>query len=1069
MDSILSVYKASAGSGKTYTLTREYIRMLLGEQDAKTGRWKLSREYGRHRHTLAITFTNKATEEMKRRIIHQLAVLGGMEPEWKEISPYQKDLTAEFGCSVAELQDAARKALKSLLLEFNRFNVSTIDSFFQMVLRAFAREAELTGNYEVELDKDRVISQSVGQLLNSLKERRDPAEQRRLVDWLTQMMLSRIEDGNSFNVFNRNLSVFADLVRFIKDITDEQFDRHREAVMRYLEDEDRLIRFRNLAASLAAGTLSDTQDACRALSDYISDHGYWKSLNASKTKWVEKWSGTKRPEKLDSGSSAPKIAADPSGAYNKGKDPGDPTLDMLLENAASKVTSCHAYYKVYKEISRNMYMLGLLVRTLRIADELMVRENLLMLGNTNYILSRIIGKGDAPFVYERVGETLRHFLIDEFQDTSSLQWDNLRILVENGLGEGYDSLIIGDEKQCIYRFRNSDPSLLKDQIRAEFSHRYKEKSGPEYNINWRSASDIVRFNNMLFTDMAAHLGYSDVYANVRQGIPASHEAFGGYVRVVRGDDKDAMLENMLSNIRRQLASGYRPGDIVILVRGAADGERVVEYLTEAAADTEYAPLRVVSDDAVTIGSSPVIRMIVSILRLMSSPESPDGDPRKVSRRILARLYHEYERMLNSGMDRSSAIGHLTERWNEISADNGDDQVSIGLSEINCTNIWSMVEQIIASPLITDEARDTDNVFLATFQDMVLDFNRSGGGDIASFVNWWDTGGRKTKVPIPPDEQAIRMMTIHKSKGLEFRCVHIPFTGWSLFRASSPKWFEIKSLPGLDTEDTPDIFPLVPSADMELTPLADQYTEMRRASELDELNVAYVAMTRAVSELIVGIDSAGKGTLGSEIAAVLGLEEGEVYESGEYTVPGEDNFTPVAALEAREAVTMPCYAPHPRPDLWSHTTIDDDEIISVQRRRGLGYHGMLSRVRRIDDIERAASKCVAEGLLSQEEADSHASNLRKMIAGHGIERWYEGFDRILCEREMMDADGYVHRPDRVVWLKDGTVEVIDYKTGEEDDRRYGRQVRRYVRQLRSLGNKRVRGYLWYLDSDRIVEV
>lgn len=1050
---MLSVYKASAGSGKTFTLTREYIKLLLGEKDPETGRYRLSHERGRHRHTLAITFTNKATEEMKRRIIHQLAVLGGVEPGWSGKSPYEKDLLDEFVCSPQQLHEAARGALKSLLLGFNNFNVSTIDSFFQLVLRAFAREAELTGNYEVELDDKSVLNRAVGSLLSSLKTDRDPAANRRLVNWLSQLMISRIEEGHSYNVFNRNLSVFADVVGFISSISGEAFAQRRDEMMDYLADDTRLADFQADVSQALGSFYPEASKACMALARHIDENGYGSCVKVALLNICEKWSGTAAPADLSTGSFVPKALADPSYAFKKNSDPGDSRLYMLIENACGKISDCAAYTAIYKAIRKNIYMLGLLHRTTDLANEQLVDDNRLMLSDTNYLLSRIIGDGDAPFVYERVGVNLQHFLIDEFQDTSKLQWQNLRILLEEGLSQGHDSLIIGDEKQCIYRFRNSDPSLLQYRLKLDLpQHCDEHGSDQRDNINWRSSADVIRFNNALFGKLADTLGFPDVYANVAQGIPESHSDFKGYVSVSYADSAEASLDNMLTHIRRQLESGYSPGDIAVLVRRVSEGAEVVEYLLGAhSRDPECPQLRVVSDDSVGVGSSPAVRLIVSVLRVMSTADRSGGE-RSMSRRRLACMLHEYEGMLNRGMTRSDAMRDLLA---SCKPDDDDDAAADPLPVISpnrCANLISMVEEIIAT-LVPMSARTAENVFLSTFQDMVLDFNRRGDADISSFIRWWDTRGHSTKVTLPADPEAIRVMTIHKSKGLEFECVHIPFATWPLFSPKSPEWFDLKGLPMLNPSNLPPIFPIVPMSAMESTPLAEAYRQLRNESVLDELNVAYVAFTRAVSELVAGISKSTGDNLGSRIADALSLSTGDTFTSGVPTAPRPAKTESRPALEARQPVEMPEYRTFAHSRLWDSTRLEEEEELSVQRKRGLRLHNLLARVRRFEDIP----------------ADDEGEKLRHMIAGHGVERWFAGFSRVLCEREIVSASGKTMRPDRVVWLGDGTVEVIDYKTGEENDTRYRHQVGRYISLLKSLGHNKVRGYVWYLDTDRVTEV
>ena len=1084
---MLSVYKASAGSGKTFTLTREYIKLLLGEKNPSTGRYYLSREKARHRHTLAITFTNKATEEMKRRIVHQLAVLGGVEPGWTTPSPYEKDLLEEFRCTPDSLKAAARDALRSLLLGFNRFHVSTIDSFFQMVLRAFAREAELTGNYEVELDNQKILNDAVAQLLLSLRSDTDREANRRLSAWLSQFMISCINDGKGYSLFNPNSNLFSQLVMFISKITDETFNQHREEMLAYLSDHERIVRFQQKVSARYEQFHTEARDAAITAVQYINEYEI-KGVNSRIESKLKVWAKPQIPDlKITKG--IQDAALNPNSVFKAKCNPNDPALNRLIQTAARKILDACTYMGLYKKMRTNVFKLGLLLRTLEVMNQMLVDDNHLMLSDTNYLLSRIIGEGDAPFVYERVGVELRHFMIDEFQDTSRMQWQNLRVLLEEGLAYGHDSLIIGDEKQCIYRFRNSDPSLLQNQLRVELPDQYYERgTGPENNINWRSTSEVVRFNNRIYSEATSRLGYADVYANVVQGIPASHADFHGYVSVTAfasETDSEGPLLNMISHIKRQLASGYRPSDIAVLVRGASDGKKVSEYLSRAhLIDPECPPLRVVSDDAVTVDMSDSVRLIVSILRMMATCDSGKAD-RNVSTRLLARLLRTFEGLLSQGHGRSTAMNMLIADFDNIMAEASD--ASIAEEEIQgeepegeeeenhpCANLTSMVEQIIAT-VVGSDARRSEGAFLSAFQDMVLDFSRRGEADIVTFVRWWDLRGRNTKVSLPADPNAIRMMTIHKSKGLEFGCVHIPLGNWELFKASDPVWFNIKGLPGLNDDDVPPLFPIEPSKDMlDIPELADDYAEIRRSAILDELNVGYVAMTRAVNELIIGLPVKIRKSesealrMHNGVFASLGLQVGVPYEEGEPTTAPEKEAQRVSALEAHATVEMPEYKASAHPGLWENTRLEEEDEISVQRKRGLQLHNMLSMITDLADVERAAARSKATGVLSREEAARMAAELVRMISQHGVRRWFEGARRVLCEREMVDEKGFSMRPDRVVWLPDGVVEVIDYKTGEEYDARYRKQVRRYMRHLKKLGCRTVRGYIWYLDTDKIVE-
>lgn len=965
---MLTIYRASAGSGKTFTLAREYIKLLLGKYDESARRFRLCKESNRHRSILGVTFTNKATEEMKRRIIHELAVLAKMETGWENVkSPYEESLTEEFGCSSKELSEAAARALRSLLNDFNKFQISTIDSFFQGVLRAFAREAELSGNYEVSLDRKAHIALAVDHMLQSLRTDDDPRANRKLVKWLLDLIDERMDNGKSYNPFNRSTSLFSDVVTFIDKITDETFTDNKTAIIGYLNDPaDLLGQFvralpecRNTLLNTIAATAADLLDAIKArgfeAKELLSSHAF---------NLVEKWNKNEWPSSIAKGTTSVKMAQDPASTIRNKRVKGcqqpvydldsDPALSALMSRFGRLTANVEDSVTLCKRLAANTYTLGLLMRTNEFLSNDLNEANTLLLSDTNSILSDIISEGDAPFVYERIGTYLDHFLIDEFQDTSRLQWGVLSPLLEEGLGRGNDSLIIGDEKQCIYRFRNSDPGLLQHQVSTDMEA-FLDHTPPKRDFNWRSSPVIVNFNNDLFARLAERLGHDGVYANVAQLIPEKNAGLEGYVRVCfTGSDDNANLTMMMDDITRQLNAGYRPGDIAVLVRTSTEGSKAIDFILNAKdTNPEWPKLRVVSDDSMRIDSSPTVRLVISIVRMLATgfrtSAIPEGDARSriLQKRISAERFRKsFEQGMTEGRSRSDsmllAISRQTSRIVVSGEDCDSEEEEIErmrlaiLDEAGCADLTTVFESAIRR-VRTPSMSDSENIYLTALQDLVAEFTRRQNNDLRQFLKWWDTAGHKSKVALPPDSNAVRVMTVHKSKGLEFPCVHIPFGSLSMFDSARQQttWFDLSQIStdiDIDPSIVPTLFPLKPAPWMQSTSLAAQFNRIRLDSILDELNTAYVAFTRAGSELCVALteitppkdSSSLYENLGPHIACLLGLSESEpAIEFGAPTSPRDKESKPLKTLDPSGSCPMPPYEPRLRSDLWSRSIVSNE--------------------------------------------------------------------------------------------------------------------------------------------------
>lgn len=1116
---MLLIHKASAGSGKTFSLARQYLVHILG-QKMEDGRYRLRRkgERGLHRRILAITFTNKATEEMKSRIIHELAVLAGLEPGWDKDkkSPHLEYLTEKLDTTPDQIAEVSRVALKELLFDFNDFNVSTIDSFFQSVLRAFAHEAEVSGSYNVELDDTEVISSSVDSLLQDLNHTGAVEDTREIMRWLSLFMTKKIEDGSTFNIFNRSSGAFSGLVEFVDDIADDDYRKHEKGILSYLDSGNFETFRKELDKKQAILRKHATSICSQAAALTVGEEGEErvKHINANVLNPIKKWAekGMGNPPSA----TLLKAAANIENAY-KASGKKQPRLRELLDGPISRAID--AIVSIYPQLTyiallrNNVYYLGLLSYISRYMRKFRLENSTILLSDTNTLLSAIIGDTDSPFLYEKIGTRFENYLIDEFQDTSYSQWHNLEHLVRESSANGGDNLVIGDEKQSIYRFRGSDSSLLHNLARTMKDLETEEKgTKAEENTNWRSSVEVIQFNNTLFSAISGDPNFKEIYSGVAQHISPKNYGKHGYVAVevtkAGPKDKDIYvtkaLDFMADNLRRQLMSGYKPGDIAILVRTRAEGEKVISHLQDLRmADPTFPRFNIVSDKSYLISSSPAVRLVVSTLRYLTALEF-NPKKHKRSRKEVARIQTDFEASYAQSESPSdsleTAIRGLEER-RKISQDTTE-AMEIETKAVKSVDLYSLTEEIIKE--IPERGRRDEAVFITAFQDMVADFTARGQSDIRTFLEWWDEHGSDQSVAGAEDPMAIKVLTVHKSKGLEFACVHVPFAA---FARSTNKveraWFKIPPVPGIDPGIQPEMMPLDIVDSMQHTPLDDKYEEIRRKRQLDYLNLLYVAFTRAVDELTVSFNISDSKSdvkpvnvlmndaiLGADKAycqskeAEAELREGEPslyisladkYSDGRLTIGkptrhSEEKKGPKAALDPSKGDVIESYRLSEARNPWSLTRAENVRINAAPtaRERGLVFHYILSQILTASDIPSAFARAKA----SQPEnmnVDGMREIFERSLDNPLVAKWFAPSSRVLMEREALTSGGKIKRFDRVVWTRDGELFLIDYKTGGQDPKVYSRDMKEYIDFFKSARYPQVRAFLFFLDKGQIIEI
>ena len=1121
---MLKVIRASAGSGKTYTLALEYISLLLGKKDDE-GNLSLYRGRKRdyHRHILAVTFTNKATAEMKQRIVKELAVLAGMRDNGE--SSYLKELCGRFNASEYDVRKASKQALTELLFDYSNFNVSTIDSFFQIVLRTFAAEVDIPYDYDVELDDNYVLQVGIHEFLSKISS--DCKLYSQALSWLSRYVSTQLREGDSWNPFKAantgaKQAGSNSLFGLASVINKEIFRGVHGAMEKYFNDENggNIDRFQILVEDYVDRSDSFLAEQIKSALTYIDGKENLKAY-IKKTGCMASWLNGIRDsadknrrydiaaEKLkrlkgytDTDSSNLKKTLPANIASQAAEFNGE------LAKMASEIYRAAVWKLLYKSIAKNVYQLGLLGYISQSVYNFRKENNMILLSDTNELLSDIINESDAPFIYERVGTKVNNYLIDEFQDTSAMQWQNIKPLLSHSLSCNHDNLIIGDEKQCIYRFRNSDPSLLRSEVQRNF--RTETEGGKSR--NWRSAPVVIKFNNTLFTLLSAKTDLADVYSNVVQ--LTNNKRQGGFVCInaLKKDCEKGVHERVLELIADMLHRGYRQSDIAILVDRNVEGAGIINYiLSHSTVNSGLPKLNVVSSDSLVLGNSPSVRLVVSHLRYlavsMQLVGTDDEDKGKVSfGERLHRVLRTYESNINAHADWLPGYA-LSKSFEQCEADvaKADDELQNFLA--HCTqssSLVSVVEQIIHK-VLGKEALSSENPFIQAFQDLVIDFSNRGCATIMSFVRWWDRVGCKLSITSPEGVDAINVMTIHKSKGLEFPCVIIPFATWDIGKTESTMWFKKEEVvesgifSDANTELIPPLMPISRFQMISETPLAKPYKSQLAESVTDNMNKTYVAFTRAIDELHIFTDEPTESNsdaddkvhrlgyylnsfvtsdlqqiakkINSKYESDVALSEFYVSDDNEGAIiykfgNAGQNDRQLPPDDRVHADKMPDYRVDCR-QLASYKL--PDVYVGEQRSLGIMYHNVLSRIHTYDDVERTLRYCAVRFIVEPAKIGEVGAVIREILQqSEEVCRWFAKGNKVYNERTILIGEER-RRPDRVIVTPEGETIVIDYKFGEQHSDAYTAQVRRYMEYLEAAGMKNVSGRIWYPLEGKIVNV
>ncbi len=1083
----LVVYRASAGSGKTYRLAAEYLKQVLKNPES-------------YKNILAVTFTNKATNEMKSRILDELFNIS----QGKK-SDMVDEISKVLSLSEIQITQRAQQALSLILHDYSRFSISTIDSFVQRVIQALLWEIGEQGGVDIRLDTQPVLEQAADNLIDSASHVDE------LMRWIIRMGEALMDEGKNWDVKYR-------LIDLGKQIFTESFRvMDRNEVMRFTDKQNVEIlkkSLQNLLGDIITKLKEISQKALKELeksgltsqnfayanSGVINIFNVCSSLDDT-SEQLPKTDGVRLQNALN----------DPTGegwvnktTFNNQveflpiqrivKEVLHPTLleivEIINKNNPSFITA-----KLILKNLENLALIGDLWVKIR---ELSKEEGFLLLNDSNHLLREFVKDSDAPFIYEKVGTRYDIFMIDEFQDTSVVQWKNFMPLVENSLSQDFFSMIVGDVKQSIYRWRNGDWKILATEVEKDFAHHGIEERFLK--VNRRSLPAVVDFNNNFF-DSAIKVISSQIenikidgneslsntfcdkannaYKDVKQECYYCKDDASGKVEVnfITKSNSDEYLEtlaNELPSLIKKLKQEYKLGEIAILVRRNIEGQKVANILLDhnRTNGDKTNHIAFISQDGLLLKASSLVRLMVSAFRLVDNPQNEVAI--KVLSKELAALKPQNEIKWHSQFVGGSTV----------------EEEIVWLNVLNSRPLQETFEAIAHRYELFSHSQEL--AYLAELHEHILTLSGKGGSDIGQFLSWWDENSYKLSLSVPESTDAISILTIHKAKGLQFPVVIIPFADWQ-FRAQGKS-----PLLWVSTEKKPfDILPRYPiyaTSVAQNSIFASEVVEEYMKEMIDNLNLLYVGFTRPQNELYIFSaypDESKKGKddgkinntskLLWQVIPELADEYQEIQKDegksinhkflfGQQTsAPRKGQSKSNDNIEWRME-SYPVGVDHGNIRLRMEAgefflSAPSDKF--QQREHGKVMHEVFSRIQSIDNIDEAMHRLCSDGLIECKDKEHMGKRIRELLTDEPMKSWFTGDWEIKNEATILTPRGHNYRPDRVM-IKDDSALVVDFKFGSQSNS-HTLQVNRYTNLLKEMGYKQVKGFIWYVDANNLVEL
>ncbi len=1027
----LQIYNASAGSGKTYTLVQEYLRIILHSEDPY-----------KFKSILAMTFTNKAANEMKERVI--MALINLKTPDYLKTNEQQEFLqqTAKnLGLSPQTIQQRSVKILNKILHHYSSFSVLTIDKFTHKIIRTFAKDLGVSIDFDVELDVKTLRKNVTDLLFDSIGRNKE------LTYLMKRYAKDNLEQDKSWN-FSRQLFEFSDLlfkedalkaINILKNIDTKIFNKAKDNIKKEIAiSENKLKSYGDEAFSIIKQhhlTADDFVGKSNSVYKYFKDlsQGIIRepSNTLIKNDEDDKWAHTSSPNK----SVVESIQC---------------VLSQYFKQILYWFETDYITYNLNKEVYKNINNLSLLKYVLKIIEDIKEEENILLISDFYKKISDLIIKEPIPFIYEHLGTRYEHFLLDEFQDTSRLQWINLVPLVHNSLASLNQNLIVGDGKQAIYRWRNGEveqftklPNKIfnPDNIEslAEAEQTFKSL-GKKYELtyNYRSAKEVIEFNNTLFTHLSQklspHLQY--IYSDVKQKPVKKHK---GYVKALFKDDfdDDDQLEFTLNSINESLTAGFDCKDICIIVRNNSSGVLLANFLSEKG-------IEVISPDSLFIGKDTTVKFLYHLMNALL--QLNDDNYKYKALEHYAILQEKEPTIL---IQQAQQVDIVTFFLNQ----------GIILPQSNFFhNLYEFVEALIQ----VFDFDPTYNNFLQFFLELVHQYETLNNSNIRDFLLWFKDKGQEQSIVSPEGANAIQIMTIHKSKGLQFPVVICPFLDWKFDVSNQTVWVEDDNfvLPAFFVNMTKRIKESV---------LNDVFTTEEAKFYLDQLNLLYVAFTRPKTALFLCGKIKGKKSPVSEWLAPffqqsqLFTTNNDFYELGELINKKEKKEDVVNKYQLKflkQVMNKPQLS-YKSAMNWNVDDIDKD------RKFGTLVHQVLSKLSTKTDLETTLTALNKKGIIDECQIDDVKNYVLDLFNNSRFNSYFNNNLKVFNEKEIINQKGYKLIPDKVIF-NENSVLIVDFKTGKEAES-HKKQVKDYIKLYQDMGYENVRGELFYTNKKEVIEV
>lgn len=1075
MNAPLTVYKASAGSGKTFTLTIEYIKLLIKDP--------LS-----YKQILAVTFTNKATEEMKMRILSQLYGLSRLLPD---SNAYLEIIKKDTELSEEQIRQRSSLALGYLIHNYSYFQIQTIDTFFQGVLNNLARELDLTAKLRVTLNDEQLKKRAVDRLIEEL----DPKN--KVLKWVLDLLEENQEENKAWNVIS-------ELKSFGKNIFSDLYKQNEKQLSSFLEDENKVKEFKNTLIKAKKEAIEKLDKSVTAFFDILNESGLDITDFKNGARGVPSYFLTLQKQEYTKTNFPTKTALNgltSSDAWiSKGAEEKKPYLRSLVEQRlmpllngveSMRVPLTKTILSVTLTL-QHLNKLRLLSNIEKKVHEINNENNQFLLSDTQILLNSMIEESDSPFLFEKIGTRLEHIMIDEFQDTSTTQWKNFKILLNECLSHAESSnLIVGDVKQSIYRWRNGDWKLLNN-IDQEFNHSEDILDIKNLTTNYRSSRNIITFNNAFFNSLVKteagilheisekeEQQLQSAYDDVAQLVP-KNKPNKGYVQI-EFLKKEVYEEETLTQtkaiIQDLLDKGAQPKDIAIIHRKNDKLQEIANYLMN-----EMPHLHFVSSEAFKIHSSSAVNIIIKALKFLVNNDD---------KLALAELVQTYQTEVLQTKDIDSLMVENRDSLENLLPKS----FYINIDELRELALLNLIETIFNAFSLDTLKEQTS--YVCTFYDKVNEFITDNGSNLPLFLNQWEDDLYNTTISTEQLD-GITLITIHRCKGLEYKHVIMPFCDWKL-KQDATMLFKTPEAPF-------SLIPILPiynsRSKMMNTIFESQYIEEYSQTIVDNLNMLYVAFTRACDSLFV-ISCANQSILyrASSIQAAMTnikdqlpnctiideLDKEDCYFKFEY------GKLEVEADQKEEEKSMNIFKtpiiPH-QIDIKNYAEkasflqsnksneyLKGEETESKQQQYielGQVLHKIFSQIKKKEDIAAAIEKLDYEGVIDNKKINKE--NLQNLIYKRFenpiVEEWFSDKWTVFNECAILSVDPTTNsvikrRPDRVIYDGDQMI-VIDFKFGSPKDI-YIQQIENYMTLLKEMGYKKIKGYLWFVYSNNIKEV